>query len=76
MSDKVVGSDTSDFRITGELSYLDRNNSSEYFNQIFDDENDKKKKIVQNAKLITAIKTPYTATGRIDVDAFDKHVQH
>lgn len=31
---------------------------------------------VKAAKLITAIKTPYTAEGQIDIDAFDKHVEH
>ena len=30
---------------------------------------------VQSARLITAIKTPYTCTGRIDLNAYDKLVQ-
>jgi hypothetical protein len=30
---------------------------------------------VQKCKLITAVKTPYTKSGRIDLEAFNKIVQ-
>jgi 4-hydroxy-tetrahydrodipicolinate synthase len=30
---------------------------------------------VQSSRLITAIKTPYTCTGRIDLNAYDKLVE-
>ena len=30
---------------------------------------------VQHAQLITAIKTPYTMSGRIDLNAYDKLIQ-
>ena len=74
--DDAPGSDTTSFRITGELSYLDRNGSEDYFDKKFRERIESKKKRVQQAKLITAIKTPYTATGRIDIEAFDRHVEH
>ena len=75
-NDTTPGSDTSSFRITGELSYLDRNDTEDYFDVKFRDANLEKKRRVQEAKLITAIKTPYTSTGRIDIEAFDRHVLH
>ena len=31
---------------------------------------------VQKSRLITAVKTPYTSTGRIDLNQYDKIVQY
>ena len=31
---------------------------------------------IQDLRLMTAIKTPFTSTGKIDLTAFDLHVEH
>lgn len=69
--------ENSEYTVTG-IQMMDDSEISNYqdiiMRETFVRLNKEKMERVQKCKLITAVKTPYTKSGRIDLDAFNKIV--
>ena len=73
----AASDNTSDFTVTGGQVKLDSNYQDSSFDTSYNDKllNTSKMERVKNARLITAIKTPYTYSGRIDLNTMDRIVE-
>jgi hypothetical protein len=72
-ADNVVN----EFTVTGGQIKLDSNYQDSQFDTSYNDKllNTSKMDRIKKARLITAIKTPYTYSGRIDLNTMDRIVE-